>query len=72
MSNRLKTFSAIQQNIQATSGLLDNERRMVRKKQLCWKCQNDKPLLGGSLKFFGGGVRRFICKQCVDNREKAA
>lgn len=72
MSNKLKIFNAIEQNLQATASLLQNEESMRRKPQLCWKCQKDKPLAGGSLKFFGGGVRRFICKQCVATRKEAA
>lgn len=72
MSIKLKTFSAVEQNIKATASMLQNEEAMRRKKQLCWKCQKDKPLVGGSLKFFGGGVRRFLCKQCIDIKKVAA
>jgi hypothetical protein len=37
---------------------------MNGRKQLCWKCQQDKRLFGGTIKMFGS-VRRFICVDCV-------
>lgn len=67
----IKTSSVrgiISENVTATSARLSNERWMNRQKQLCWKCQGDKPLAGGTVKFFGT-VRRFICKDCVDAKK---
>ena len=61
-------FSVVQQNINATDADLKNRQRMARYPQLCWKCQQDKTLKGGSIKMFGS-VRRFICKDCVEAKQ---
>ena len=61
-------FSAVQQNIDALDAELSNRRRMARYPQLCWRCQKDKSLAGGSIKMFGS-VRRFICKDCVEEKK---
>lgn len=65
------TFSAIKQNIKATAADLGTKRWMVRQPQLCWKCQKDKPITGGTFKLFGGGVRRFICGDCIAEKQAA-
>lgn len=64
MTNGIKKFNVVQENIAATSAKINNERWMSQRPQMCWKCQKDKPLKGGALKFFGT-VRRFICVDCV-------
>lgn len=64
----MSKFSALRQNITATNGLLQNKSRMATSKQLCWRCQKDKPLLGGNITMLGGNipgaVRKFICMDC--------
>lgn len=57
-------FSAVQENIRALEADTKTKRWMANKPQTCWKCQQDKRLLGGSIKMFGT-VRRFICVDCV-------
>lgn len=65
MSNKnFYSFSALQENIKAIEAQSKNNRWMSRKPQLCWKCQKDKPMMGGAIKFFGP-IRRFICIDCV-------
>lgn len=63
-------FSAVQENIRATDADIKNGQRMARHPQMCWKCQKDKPLKGGSIKMFGR-VRRFICQDCVEAKQQA-
>ena len=60
----MQKFNIVKQNIAATSADIKTHQWLNRRPQLCWKCQKDKPLKGGSLKFFGT-VRRFICVDCV-------
>jgi hypothetical protein len=41
--------------------------------KMCWKCQKDKPRKGGAEKImdgFGGKLRRFICQDCVEAKQK--
>jgi len=41
---------------------------------LCWKCQQNKPRKGGSEKLLAGfssGLRRFICKDCVEAKQRS-
>ena len=65
MSNKnLYKFSPLQENIKAYAAHSKTKKWMSGKPQLCWKCQKDKHLLGGTLKFFGP-LRRFICVDCV-------
>lgn len=64
MSSGMQKFSILRQNIAATSADANTKRWMNGKPQLCWKCQKDKSVKGGSFKFFGT-VRRFICVDCV-------
>jgi hypothetical protein len=64
------TFSVLRENLRATNAEFQNKQRMSRTLQLCWKCQKDKPLKGGALKFFGT-VRRFICLNCVEAKVAA-
>ena len=54
-------FSVVAQNLAAVNPRLGNEQKM-RKKQMCWKCQCDEPLFGGSLRFVGSdrSTRIFI------------
>jgi hypothetical protein len=59
-----KTFSVVQQNIKALDPHTQTRKWMNGQKQLCWKCQQDKRLFGGTIKMFGS-VRRFICVDCV-------
>jgi hypothetical protein len=57
-------FNVVQENIRALSADKQTNRWMSGRPQMCWKCQKDKSLKGGSIKMFGT-VRRFICVDCV-------
>lgn len=57
-------FSAVQENIRALSAQKQTNRWIATRPQMCWKCQKDKPLKNGAIKMFGT-VRRFICADCV-------
>jgi hypothetical protein len=56
-------FSVVAQNVTAIGALLSNNRWMKGRKQLCLRCQKDKYLKGGSIKFIGT-FRTFICLDC--------
>lgn len=71
MSNGMQKFSILRQNIAATSADANTKKWMRGKPQLCWKCQKDKQSAGGSFKFFGGGVRRFVCRDCIEAKQAA-
>jgi hypothetical protein len=64
MNTGISKFNAVTENIRALDAKTKNEKWMKTRPQLCWKCQKDKNISGGSLKFFGN-VRRFICCDCV-------
>lgn len=70
MSNGSYKFNAVQQNLQATASDINTKRWMNTRPQMCWKCQKEKQMAGGSIKFFGT-VRRFICKDCVEAKQAA-
>lgn len=59
-----KTFNVVSQNIRALDADTQTKRWMSTRPQICWKCQKDKPMKGGTIKMFGT-VRRFICVDCV-------
>ena len=69
--SKLSKFNVMHQNMTALAPMLADNEYKSRRPQMCWKCQQDKPLKGGKMKFFGGGLRRFICKSCVDEKQKA-
>ena len=57
-------FNAVQENVRALGPDTKTKRWMTGRPQMCWKCQKEKLLRGGSIKMFGT-VRRFICVDCV-------
>lgn len=67
-------FSPTKQALVRQAPMNDNNRRMSRQWQLCWRCQKDKPLLGGSINMLGGNipgaVRKFICLDCLNAMQK--
>ena len=65
MNNKdIRAFSALEENIKALDPQKQNKRWMSTRPQMCWKCQKDKLMKGGTVKMFGT-VRRFICVDCV-------
>jgi hypothetical protein len=41
--------------------------------KMCWKCQKDKPRKGGvetMMDGFGGKLRKFICQDCIEAKQK--
>jgi len=69
MRNGFRSFSPAKENAYALSAKTENERFMHSRPQMCLRCQKDKYLKGGSIKFIGT-FRKFICKDCVDTRLK--
>ena len=63
MNNGARSFSPVKENIMAREPDLENKRWMRYKKQMCLRCQTDKPLKGGQLTFIGT-FRKFICMDC--------
>jgi hypothetical protein len=56
-------------NIAALKGQQRNEKWMRRQWKMCWKCQKDKPPYGGYFRIMAG-LHKFICKDCMDAKEK--
>lgn len=54
----------------------NNRNWMKGRKQLCWRCQQDKPLFRGSIDMLGGRVpgtvRKFICADCLKTKQAKA
>lgn len=70
--SRNSSFSAIDQNLTATQALFQHKKRIAMHKNMCWKCQKEKSLKNGKVKFFGAGApRMFICADCVAARKQA-
>ena len=63
------TTNIVASNIAALRASQRNQRRMNAKWKCCWKCQKDKNPYGGFLRIFGS-VHKFICKDCMDARQK--
>ena len=61
--------NVIAQNIAASSAKRHHEQYMHNKWKMCWKCQKDKPTTGGHL-MITAGLHKFICKDCMDAKEK--
>lgn len=71
MSSGYGTYRPAARAIAQKTVELENNRRNSGHWSLCWRCQKDRPIYGGSIKFFGS-VRRFICKGCIDARSGIA
>jgi len=69
MRNGFRSFSPAKENADALSAKTEHERYMHSRPQMCLRCQKDKYLKGGSIRFIGT-FRKFICKDCVDERLK--
>jgi hypothetical protein len=59
----------VAENLSATSAKRHNEHVMNSKWKMCWKCQKDKNPFGGFLRITAG-LHKFICKDCMDAKEK--
>jgi len=64
------TFSVLDSNSFAVSPQQHFAKWASRHKLMCWKCQKDKPANGGYLRI-AAGLHKFICKDCMDAKEKA-
>lgn len=60
----------IAENLLATSANLNAERKMAGKKRMCWKCQKDKSTVEGLIKTWKGGPMKFVCKECLEAKQK--
>jgi len=66
--------SYVAENLLAYTATRDLNRFRSSRTKMCWKCQKDKPQYGGSaqtLDGFGGMVHKFVCRDCLDAKEKA-
>ena len=66
--------SFVGENLLAYSALSELNKFRSTRKKMCWKCQKDKTQHGGlarTIDGFGGSVHKFICKDCLDIKEKA-
>jgi len=63
MSNGFRSFLPAKENAYALSAKTEYERFMRSKPQMCLRCQKDKHLKGGTIKFIGT-FRTFICLDC--------
>jgi hypothetical protein len=66
--------SFVAENLLGYTATRDLNRYRLSRKKLCWKCQKDKPQSGGSaqtLDGFGGSVHKFICRDCLDAKERS-
>jgi hypothetical protein len=61
--------NVVASNIAALSAQLKNEKRMNSRLKMCWKCQKDKNPYGGYMRL-AAGLHKFICKDCMDAKEK--
>jgi len=61
--------NVVAQNVAAIRAQQRNEKWMHRQRKLCWKCQKDKSTHGGFLRILSG-LHKFICKDCMDAKEK--
>ena len=61
--------NVVASNIAALSAQLKNEKRMNSRSKMCLKCQKDKNPYGGYMRL-AAGLHKFICKDCMDAKEK--
>ena len=62
-------INIIGDNLSATNAKRNNEKWMNSQRKICWKCQKDKSPRGGFLRIMAG-LHKFICKDCMDAKEK--
>jgi len=61
------------ENTVALSAHKSLNKWMNGRPKMCWRCQQDKPRKGGAEKImdgFGGKLRRFICQDCIEAKQK--
>jgi len=63
-------YSVVGQNLKAFQALNKNNKKMISKPKMCWKCQKEKDTKDGYLKILPG-LYKFICKDCLDAKEKS-
>lgn len=62
----------IAENLTALYGLMEHKQKTKHALRMCWRCQKDKPTMGGHIKTFTGGTMKFICKACMDEKQAAS
>ncbi len=62
--------NVVAENLSASFAKMRHEKWMRSQRKMCWKCQKDKSPIGGYLRFMAG-LHKFICKDCMDAKEKA-
>ena len=66
--------SYVAENLLAYTATRDLNRFRSSRTKMCWKCQKDKPQYGGSaqtLDGFGGMVHKFICRDCIEAKQRS-
>ena len=61
--------NVVAQNLSATSAKRHHEKWMRHQWKMCWKCQKDKSVNGGYIRIMAG-LHKFVCKDCMDAKEK--
>lgn len=61
----MSKFSVLKQNQDALAPAMELRKSRTSHPRCCWKCQQDKPVQGGSMKTWLG-LSKFICKECVE------
>jgi hypothetical protein len=61
--------NVVAENLRTTSALRSNQKQMNYRRKLCWRCQKDQHVFGGSIKIYPGGLMKFICKDCLQAME---
>ena len=65
-------INIIGHNLRSVNPHLASQKKL-NKTRICWKCQKDKFVFGGTIKMMGGNVpgalARFICQDCVEAKQ---
>ena len=59
----------LSENYVATRPYEATKKWKANKPHMCWKCQKDKPTFGGHIKTYVGGPMKFICRDCLEEKE---
>ena len=64
-------FSPMSQARAVFGAVRDTREWMHKQKQLCWNCQKDSVAEKGCKLIIRGGIKKYVCKPCMDaKREK--
>ena len=66
-----KYKSILAENLNSAMPNVHTKKHFARTKKCCWKCQQDKSVIGGEMKVVPG-LMKFVCKECVEARKAKA